>query len=123
MLKKQIENVVGYVWLFVIHSDGHGLGSSSTIYIPQYLYQICSSIRPGELKANEERIDTLADQLKPMMLLFKQLEDEHKLVSAAGAPFITDKLVNKAEQLILAMGKYGHVYHSWVELITSNKCI
>eukprot|EP00957_Ditylum_brightwellii_P047673 3622251-Ditylum_brightwellii.AAC.1 len=70
----------------------------------------------GELKTNAAKVDAPVDQNQPFMLLFKLLEDGLKCATAVGAPYIQDQLVNKAKQLILAMGKYNQAYKNWVEL-------
>eukprot|EP00957_Ditylum_brightwellii_P085295 6487306-Ditylum_brightwellii.AAC.1 len=86
--------MINSIWLSGIHMDVHGFGNRSTLVKQQYLYQIYGSISPCGLKVDVAKMDAHMDPNRPIILLFKQLEDRQQFATAVGVPYTTDQLIS-----------------------------
>eukprot|EP00957_Ditylum_brightwellii_P207565 15353536-Ditylum_brightwellii.AAC.1 len=104
-MNNQIEQAINHVWLSQIHSEGYGFGNCTMLDVLQHLYTTYGAVGSDQLTCNQEAMlhPVLAHQ--PIALLFKQIEDGQKFVSAANVPFTNDQLATYAERLILGTGQ------------------
>eukprot|EP00957_Ditylum_brightwellii_P089240 6795751-Ditylum_brightwellii.AAC.1 len=89
--------------------------------IIQYLYQTYGQISLDEITANIQHLNTPVDPTKPIALIWKQIKDTQKFVTAAGSPFTPSQLVTATETLILGTNQYETAYHNWMSLPAANR--
>ena len=121
ILKTMVENTIEEEYLSGIHSETLGFGNRSLRDIFAHLYRAYGRISPMHLQANTARLSTPVPSHLPIVIIFKQIEDFQHFVTAGGTLFAPAQLLNAAETLILATGKYQLAYREWVGLPAAQK--